>query len=121
MTQGINLSLLISYCALIFWLSNQTSLQPPMTFQYQDKVLHIGAYFIMGALAWRSFFTLCKTRTKTAILSFFFCALYGLSDEWHQSFVPGRYYDLLDWYADMIGAIIAVLVFCNIPSRTISA
>ena len=117
MVQVINLSLLISYSALIFWLSSQPSLQLPMAFQHQDKVIHIAAYFIMGGLAWRSFLPLSKTRTKTALLCLVFCALYGLSDEWHQSFVPGRYCDLLDWYADMTGSVIAILVFYAIPSR----
>lgn len=30
-------------------------------------------------------------------------ALYGLSDEWHQMYVPGRFADLGDWIADLAG------------------
>lgn len=117
MTQGINFSLLISYCALIFWFSDQPSLQLPMTFQHQDKVIHFAAYFIMGTLAWWSFFPLVKIRSRTAIICFIFCALYGLSDEWHQSFVSGRYSDVFDWFADMMGSVIALLIFYNSPSH----
>ncbi len=41
------------------------------------------------------------------IVSVLFCSLYGLSDEWHQSFVPGRDASLGDWLADTIGAVLA--------------
>ena len=30
-------------------------------------------------------------------------ALYGATDEWHQSFVPGRDASVLDWLADLCG------------------
>ncbi len=35
-------------------------------------------------------------------------SLFGLVDEWHQSFTPGRYMEVADWVADTFGAIIAV-------------
>lgn len=50
------------------------------------------------------------------------CLLYGLSDEYHQSFVPGRMPDMYDIRNDVIGATIAMLVL-SIPfvKRTYSA
>jgi hypothetical protein len=36
---------------------------------------------------------------------------YGATDEWHQSFVPGRAMDVQDWIADTIGAAIAVVLY----------
>jgi len=38
------------------------------------------------------------------------CVLYGISDEYHQSFVPGRSPDLLDIRNDTIGAVLAMIV-----------
>jgi VanZ family protein len=38
------------------------------------------------------------------------CLAYGLFDEWHQSFVPGRTADARDVRNDMIGAVLAVAV-----------
>jgi VanZ family protein len=35
-------------------------------------------------------------------------SVYGLSDEWHQSFVPGRTSDVGDAAANAVGALIAV-------------
>ena len=44
-----------------------------------------------------------------ALLSIAFCSLYGLSDEWHQSFVVGRESDITDWIADTSGSVLAIL------------
>jgi VanZ family protein len=33
-------------------------------------------------------------------------ALYGLSDEWHQSFVPARYAEAGDVLADLLGGLL---------------
>jgi VanZ family protein len=45
--------------------------------------------------------------------------LYGVSDEWHQSFVSGRTSDLLDVAADASGASLAAVVLwaCGIIAR----
>lgn len=37
-------------------------------------------------------------------------ALYGLSDEWHQMFVPGRFADPRDWIADLVGLVLGYAV-----------
>jgi VanZ family protein len=39
-----------------------------------------------------------------------FASVYGISDEFHQWFVPGRTADVYDWIADSTGAIVAVVV-----------
>ena len=39
-----------------------------------------------------------------------FAAVYGITDEFHQWFVPGRTADVNDWMADCTGAAIAVAV-----------
>lgn len=45
-----------------------------------------------------------------AIVAVLLAALYGASDEWHQSFVPGRSPSLADLGVDSIGAALAVAV-----------
>jgi VanZ family protein len=79
-----------------------------MHFIYQDKVLHAGAYYIMGVLAWRFFNDYFSKQSTVIIISLCFCSLYGISDEWHQTLVPGRDADIWDWLADTLGATIAV-------------
>jgi VanZ family protein len=98
------------YCAVIYWLSDQPSLPlpMPMLFEFQDKLLHFTAYFLMGILAGRSSRHFVKPAYLLAIVSIGFCSLYGASDEWHQSFIVGREADSLDWVADTVGAIVAM-------------
>jgi len=80
-----------------------------MLFLHQDKLHHLGAYFIMGILAWRFFNDyFCKPMT-VFIFSLSFCSLYGLSDEWHQYYTPDREADILDWLADTLGACLALM------------
>ena len=112
MIKILDFTLLLFYCLFIYWLSDQASLQKPFDFgfEYQDKLYHAGAYSIMGLLAWRSFKHLMSTPIILAILSIAFCSLYGLSDEWHQSFIVGRESDVADWVADTSGAFMAVIL-----------
>ncbi len=62
----------------------------------------------MGVLAWRSFKSVFNRPIILALFSIIFCSLYGISDEWHQSFVEGRSPDIVDWLADSSGAGLAV-------------
>jgi VanZ family protein len=97
----------LGLCAIIFWLSNQPSLPVPIVFGLQDKIHHFIAYFVLGILTWRSFRHFV-TPSAVAITSVAFCSLYGISDEWHQSFVIGRDSEALDWVADTIGSAVAM-------------
>ena len=108
MTKILDFRFLILYCLFIYWLSDQSSLPAPMWFDYQDKLYHAGAYFVMGLLAWHGFKNQVSSPIILALLSLSFCSLYGLSDEWHQSFVVGRDSDSADWLADTLGSALAV-------------
>jgi VanZ family protein len=110
MIKILDFTLLLLYCLFIYWLSDQSSLKPPFDFgfDFQDKLYHAGAYFIMGLLTWRSFKPWFSSPVLLALLSIAFCSIYGLSDEWHQSFVAGRDSDIVDWVADSSGAVLAV-------------
>ncbi len=47
------------------------------------------------------------------VTAFVLVALYGLSDEYHQSFVPGRTATLWDWLVDLLGALVAWFIISN--------
>ena len=110
MPKFLDILALTAYCGLIYWLSDQPSIPLPMLFEYQDKLHHFAAYFVMAFLARRSFKHFVRSPVTLVIISLAFCSLYGVSDEWHQSFVEGRTADSLDWLADTIGSAIAVLL-----------
>lgn len=72
----------------------------------EDKVVH---FFVFGLLA-----TLLARTDWTAgrpWLAVLLTSLYGLFDEAHQAFTPGRFVDVADWVADTLGAIVAVTVY----------
>jgi VanZ family protein len=110
MIRILDFTLLLLYCLFIYWVSDQPTLPVPKVFSSQDKVLHAGAYFIMAVLAWRSFKHRLKRSIILALVSATFCSLYGISDEWHQSFVVGRTPDITDWLADTSGAGLAAFL-----------
>jgi VanZ family protein len=114
------LSLLL-YCGFIYHLSDQPSLPVPELFENQDKIHHLIAYFMMGLFAWRNFRHYVKSPILLAVVSISFCSLYGLSDEWHQSFVAGRMADAVDWLADTTGATVAVIMLARLfPSSKLN-
>jgi VanZ family protein len=78
-----------------------------------DKVLHGIAY---GALAFTVLFAVPgreyrKSPWRVSLLVVLFCLLYGISDEFHQSFVPDRMPSILDLIADTAGAAAVVLIW----------
>ena len=102
--------------ALIFAISSLE--QPPLPmpeFEWLtiDKLYHFIEYAILGGLLTRAFVKANPsivpsklTWHAAAVLSI----LYGASDEWHQTFVPGRFATFADWVADVLGSIAGVLV-----------
>jgi hypothetical protein len=110
----------VGYAALIFALSSSSldieELRP--VFEY-DKLLHIVEYYIFGYLLMRAFTTsdvpfLAASPIAAAILVG--CA-YGLSDEIHQAFVPGRDCSLMDFLFDAAGATLAACTYSGVRHR----
>src|SRR5262245_53661714 len=86
---------------IIFAFSGSQLASPGIT-SADDKFGHFGVYGLLGTLVCR-----LGRGGRTAILSLLVVAAYGASDEWHQSFVPGRSSDVMDWIADSTGALLA--------------
>lgn len=93
----------------IFFLSHKTGDEIHLPeFAYSDLVAHMLIYAALaGAVlyAWKSKFKASQP-VKVVCCTVIFCLLYGISDEFHQSFVPGRYVSAMDVVADTVGAII---------------
>jgi len=70
-----------------------------------DKILHVAAYLPLGFLFFRALSAGRPRRhpNTSLILSILLTGLYGLSDEFHQSFVPGRTIEAADALADLAG------------------
>jgi VanZ family protein len=117
MNKILDSTFLLAYCLLVYWLSDQPSLHGPQWFPHQDKLYHAGIYSIMALLAWRSFRHWIGHPIILAISAIAFCSLYGIHDEWHQSFVEGRTADLADWIADTAGAAATIFLFYKLRIR----
>ena len=88
-----------------------------------DYLMHAAEYAILGALlAWWCFFRRKKASYGSKpfpwsclAVSILAGSVYGIIDEFHQSFVPGRCPDVRDWAADtagtFAGALIVLLAF----------
>lgn len=76
---------------------------------FSDKTAHGCEYAVLGLLLARG---LAGPRwlalpLRLALAAVVLAALYGVSDEFHQRFVPGRSYDVHDMMADAVGASIS--------------
>ena len=100
------------YMAVIFVASAQPTVRLP-DFRESDKVSHLAAYAVLGGLL-----AYGGAQTGTGPLPLMIAgSLYGASDEFHQSFVPGRGPDVRDWLADTAGVILGVLALHRFFSR----
>jgi VanZ family protein len=78
-----------------------------------DWITHGTAYFVLGVLAIRAAVGGLGRRLSVAdaVLVVVLCTLYGVSDEVHQSRVPGRDADPWDVAKDLGGAAVAALAW----------
>jgi VanZ family protein len=68
-------------------------------------VVHFVAFGFLATLTVR---LLPPSRAWLAVLA---VSLFGATDEWHQSFTPGRMMDWTDWVADTAGALVAAVAY----------
>jgi VanZ family protein len=99
------------WAALIFALSSISGLPAPPG-GLTDKHAHLITYGVLCAcLVWGlTDRAPARTTWGIAAAAAALSVLYGASDEWHQSFVPGRHTSALDLAADAVGAVLAAVV-----------
>lgn len=97
----------VAWMGLIFFLSAQPDLPHPEA-GWADMLISSGAHaFVFGVLAllWAR---ALGERRRALLAAFALTALYALSDEFHQAFVPGRHPDALDLLCDGGGALLGL-------------
>ncbi|QTQ12559.1 VanZ family protein [Treponema parvum] len=105
----------------IFSLSAQEKLPLPgsILFPGSDKLLHAFAFGCF-AFAFSYWLDRGKWAVNPHICVFIVCiagAVYGVSDEIHQIFVPGRDASVYDWIADCAGTFSAALLRMRLTRR----
>lgn len=104
---------------LIFFLSSQPSLPgvPGLDrIDWGDKILHFSFYGVLGAFIWHGLGA-GRPAWQRLLLTVALASLFGLSDEFHQRFVPNRSCDVLDLAADTLGALCAASVLSRIAAK----
>jgi VanZ family protein len=95
----------IAYMAMIFGLSSLS--KPPQPPGVSFYAVHVIVYMGLGALTARAAGTgLTNVNWRAVVIATLISSLYGVSDEYHQLFVPGRSFDVFDIVADAIGSLV---------------
>jgi len=100
----------IAYMAFIFFVSAMP--QAPLPSNVSDKTAHLAGYSLLGLLAVRAVHGGLPARitAKGALIAMIITVGYAAFDEYHQSFVPGRFADVFDLLADAAGGAAALVV-----------
>ncbi len=98
----------VVYMAAIFHVSSLSD--APIPDGVSDRSGHTLAYLLLAVLVVRAIAGGLPARVgrRTATLSLVVTVGYGLTDEIHQMFVPGRFAELGDVYANTVGAVLGV-------------
>jgi len=108
-----NILLWLPFAAIsgvIFFLSSQSHLPIPGIFEFAnaDKVAHVCVFSSLGAAAAYALLMNQSTSLIRVLLAVSLTVFYGMLDEAHQYFVPGREVSLGDLCADLVGGIVGV-------------
>lgn len=121
---------LIAWMGLIFFMSSQVAttssgisslfVEPikPYAPGFTEDILttlvrksaHIFLYFVLGILIFNALRDYKFSNTPLVLFSILFAFLYAITDEIHQSFVPGRSAELRDVLIDTLGASLGVAI-----------
>ena len=95
------------WAATIFALSSiPQAVYPETNVPQADKAVHFVLYGTLAALCARGLDRRPWSALSVWLAAAALAALYGMSDEFHQRFVPGRNADWADVLADAIGAVL---------------
>jgi VanZ family protein len=109
----------IVWMAVIFALSAQSTL-PSLPQGAADTIFkkagHAVAFAILCVLVARGLHGPQPAQWRRLASAVALAALYGATDEWHQSFVPGRSTRVLDWLVDLSGAMVGAWAYARARS-----
>jgi VanZ family protein len=91
--------------AVVFYVACNPN-PPAATHLINDKLAHFLVFLIIGfsgQVIWKS--------NQVNFKLLWFLASYGAAIEIVQHYVPGRFFSVLDWLMDILGLIVAVLMF----------
>lgn len=100
-----------AYTGLIWFLSSRTLDVNFRLIPFQDKGVHFVEYGVLCALLAYAVRVTWPTARYGLLVAFWLTVAAGMTDEFHQAYVPGRSADTNDLVADALGALIALTVY----------
>ena len=100
----------LAWMGLIFFLSAQPDLPRPHV-GWADRLFSSAAHALEYAVLAVLLAFALEGRRRSLLVAFLVAVLYGISDEFHQSFVPGRTPDPWDVACDAAGALAALALW----------
>lgn len=103
----------------IFFLSSQSSEKFQEVsysikwLKFQNFIAHFTLYFILGFFFINFLHFYIKNTIKKILSYFLLIIFYSVFDEIHQHFVPGRFFEIIDIFINIIGATTLVLIFLS--------
>lgn len=113
--------------AVLYWLSSL-----PVTPLHEDpalyglfyrmpswlqNALHVPAYAILAWTTWWALGAWLREPSTKVISACAIASAYGIFDEWHQFFVPGRYASFIDVILDLAGVAVGIWLAAWTGSR----
>lgn len=88
-----------------------SSISDPLSLPVSDKSMHGASFAVLALLALRALAGgNWRGVTRWTLLGCCLIAvMYGVKDEWQQSYTPGRVADVMDLVADLTGAVSAAI------------
>ncbi len=94
------------YSSLIFYLSSRSDVHAE-----HDKIAHTAAYTVLCLLFLWALRLHVKSLPALLLFAVLLTTFYGVGDEYHQSFVPGRESSIYDVMADFLGSMLGVTFY----------
>ncbi len=101
----------VALAVTVFLVSGRSQVAAPDVANV-DKLAHFAVYGLLGTLVARVS-RVGRLRWFGVYWAIAICSLYGLADEFHQSFTPGRSVEFADWLMDTSGAAVAVFLYAR--------
>ena len=100
--------------ATVIFLFSSLTVTPSTEIYWQDfivkKTAHVVEYGIFAALLYRALRGHGVEKLDAVLLAILIAVIYGATDEFHQSFTPGREPRVRDVVFDTIGAVAGVFI-----------
>jgi VanZ family protein len=93
---------------------------PRLVLKISDKIIHASVFLVFGLLVYRALEIRIQRSSfdwRRALLTVCAVTAYGVLDELHQSFVPGRTTDVWDATADATGGLLSALILYLVYRR----